>query len=131
MTLFSIQVICREAEQQLLASDPHSDTQQHRVRQLFHRQLLVPLTNGPATLQAYKQWESALPDAQQPFQVPAHVQQGYQKAQQAVGLRTQHEAMTAADKPADENLLAAFLAYVTFEEVTTTQVSLVGSICRV
>ena len=125
VTLFSIQVTCREAEQQLLASDPASDSQQQRVRQLFHRQLLVPLAQGPPALQAYKDWESLLPGAQQPFKVPAHVQQGFQKAQQAVSLRAQHEAMTAEGKPADEELLAAFLAYVKFEEVGSTGLSLV------
>lgn len=117
MTLFSIQVTCREAEQQLLASDPASDSQQQRVRQLFHRQLLVPMAEGPTALQAYEDWESSLPGAQQPFKLPAHVQQGFLKAQQAVSLRAQHEAMTAAGKIADEELLAAFLAYVKFEEV--------------
>lgn len=117
MTLFSLQVTCREAEQQLLASDPQSDAQQQRVRQLFHRQLLVPLAEGPTTMQAYKDWETSLPDAKQPFLVPAHLQQGFQKAQQAVSLRAQHEAMTAANKPADEDLLAAYLAYIKFEEV--------------
>ena len=121
--MFSLQVTCREAEQQLLASDTSSDSQQQRVRQLFHRQLLVPLTEGPSTLQSYQDWEGSLPTAPQPFQVPAHVQQGYQKAQQAVGMRKQHEAMTAVDKPADEELLAAFLAYIKFEEVNLATVA--------
>lgn len=65
MTLVSIQVTCRDVEQQLLASDPTSETQLQRVRQLFQRQLLVPLAQGPSTLQAYKAWEASLPAAQQ------------------------------------------------------------------
>ena len=65
MTLFSIQVTCRDVEQQLLASDPTSDSQLQRVRQLFQRQLLVPLAQGPSTLQAYKAWEASLPHGQQ------------------------------------------------------------------
>ena len=52
-----------------------------------------------------------------PVQLPGHIQQGFQKAQQAVGLRSQHEGMVAADKPADEDLLAAYLAYIKYEEV--------------
>lgn len=118
MTVFSIQVTCREFEAQLAAADPTADAQLQRVRQLYHRQLLVPLANGTQTKQAYLKWESSLPGAQQPAQMPSHVEQGFQKAQQAVTLRCEHEAMVAPDKPADENLLAAFLAYIKYEEVT-------------
>lgn len=117
MTLFSIQVTCRDHEAQLAAAQPSADAQQQRVRQLYHRQLLVPLADGPQTLQSYREWEAQLPGASQPAQVPAHIQQGFQKAQQAVSLRREHEAMVAPDKAADENLLAAFLAYIKYEEV--------------
>lgn len=52
-----------------------------------------------------------------PAQLPGHLQQGFQKAQQAVSLRSQHESLVAADRPADEDLLAAYLAYIKYEEV--------------
>lgn len=117
MTLFSIQVTCREYEAELAAADPASDAQQQRVRQLYHRQLLVPLADAAQTLQSYREWEAQLPGAKQPAQIPGHVEQGYKRAQQAVTLRSEHEAMVAPDKPADETLLAAFLAYVKYEQV--------------
>ena len=117
ITSFSIQVPCREYEHELSAQDPTSDAQLQRVRQLHHRQLQVPLAEAAQTMQSYLKWEASLPDAQQPIQAPSHVQQGFQKAQQAVSLRREHEAMVAPDKPADENLLAAFLAYIKYEEV--------------
>ena len=117
MTLFSIQVACRQYEAELAAADPTSDAQQQRVRQLYHRQLLVPLAAAAHTLQSYREWEAKLPGAAQPADIPDHVQQGFKKAQQAVNLRCEHEAMVAPDKPADENLLAAFLAYIKYEEV--------------
>lgn len=117
MTSSSIQVICREYEHELSARDPTSDAQLLRVRQLYHRQLQVPLAEAAQTMQSYLKWEASLPHAQQAIQAPSHVQQGFQKAQQAVSLRHEHEAMVAPDKPADENLLAAFLAYIKYEEV--------------
>jgi hypothetical protein len=117
ITSFSIQVTCREYEHELSAQDPTSDAQLQHVRQLHHRQLQVPLAEAAQTMQSYLKWEASLPDAQQPIQAPSHVQQGFQKAQQAVSLRREHEAMVAPDKPADENLLAAFLAYIKYEEV--------------
>ena len=119
MTLFSIQVHCRQFEVQLLARDSTSDVQLQRVRQLYHRQLLVPHADADQTMQSYLQWEASLPGAQQ-HKVPQHVEQGFQKAQQAVSIRSEHEAMVAAGKPADENLLAAFLAYIKYEEVCST-----------
>ncbi|DBA73744.1 TPA: hypothetical protein ACH3X2_009718 [Trebouxia sp. C0005] len=106
----------REYEHELSARDPTSDAQLLRVRQLYHRQLQVPLAEAAQTMQSYLKWEASLPHAQQAIQAPSHVQQGFQKAQQAVSLRHEHEAMVAPDKPADENLLAAFLAYIKYEE---------------
>lgn len=101
---------------QLAAADPTAEAQQQRVRQLYHRQLLVPLADAAPTLQAYREWEASLQGDAHPVQVPDHVEQGFKKAQQAVSLRSEHEAMVAPDKPADENLLAAFLAYIKYEE---------------
>ena len=117
MTLFSIQVTCREHEAELAAADPTSDAQQQRVRQLYHRQLLVPLADAAQTLQSYHEWEAQLPGAAQPAHTPDHVEKGFKKAQQAVDARSEHEAMVASDKPADETLLAAFLAYIKYEQV--------------
>ena len=117
VTLFSIQVPCRAYEAQLAAADPSAEAQQQRVRQLFHRQLLVPLADGGKTSQSYQEWEATLSGGLHAAQLPANVEQGFQKAQQAVSLRREHEAMVAADKAADETLLAAYLAYIRYEEV--------------
>lgn len=117
MTLFSIQVTCREHEAELAAAEPAADAQQQRVRQLYQRQLLVPLADADQTLQSYREWEAQLSGAAQPVHIPDHVEKGFKKAQQAVNLRSEHEAMVAPDKPADETLLAAFLAYIKYEQV--------------
>ena len=100
MTLFSVQVHCRQSEVQLLAQKP-SDAQPLRIRQLYQRQLQTPLADGKQTMQEYLKWEASLPSTQQSPQVPQHVEQGFQKAQQAVSIRSEHEAMVAPDKPAD------------------------------
>ena len=127
VTLFSIQVACREYEAQLAATDPTADVQLQRVRQLYHRQLLVPLADSTQTRQSCVDWESSLPGAKHPSQLPSHIEQGFQKAQQAVHLRLEHEATVAPGKPADETLLASFLAYIKYEEVGLTCCSELGS----
>ena len=39
-----------------LAAGAGGDKQSERVRGLFHRQLQVPLEQGPATMAAYTEW---------------------------------------------------------------------------
>lgn len=85
------------------------------VRSLFHRQLQVPLQDGPSTLQQYTTWEQSLPATAQ--DLPASVKQGYTKAQAAAKLRAASETAVNAARPADHDLLAAFMAYLKLEEV--------------
>ena len=42
----------------VLAAGGGGAKQSERVRSLFHRQLQVPLTQGPAAMAAYKEWEA-------------------------------------------------------------------------
>ncbi len=41
----------------MLAAGAGGDKQSQRVRSLYHRQLQVPLAEGPAAMAAYKEWE--------------------------------------------------------------------------
>ncbi len=47
----------REWELSVLTAGAGGDKQSERVRSLFHRQLQVPLAQGPAAVAAYKEWE--------------------------------------------------------------------------
>jgi hypothetical protein len=49
--------------------------------------------------------------------LPASVKQGYTKAQAAAKLRAASETAVNAARPADHDLLAAFMAYLKLEEV--------------
>ena len=46
----------RAWEMSLLAAGAGGDKQSERVRSVFHRQLQVPLEQGPATMAAYNDW---------------------------------------------------------------------------
>jgi hypothetical protein len=43
-------------EMSVLAAGAGGEKQPERVRGMFHRQLQVPLEQGPATMDAYKEW---------------------------------------------------------------------------
>lgn len=47
----------RDFELQLESEGAGGDKHTERVRQLFHRQLQVPLADGPAVMEGYKAWE--------------------------------------------------------------------------
>ncbi|KAK9853378.1 hypothetical protein WJX84_010588 [Apatococcus fuscideae] len=78
------------------------------VESFFHRQLQVPLLDGPSTLAYYKEWAHSDP--------PASVQAGYDKAQAVAAARKDLEIAVAAGKPADMDLLASYMAYVKLEQ---------------
>ena len=48
----------RAWELSVLAAEAGGDKQPERVRSLFHRQLQVPLAQGPAAMAAYMEWEA-------------------------------------------------------------------------
>ena len=49
--------------------------------------------------------------------LPESVKQGYTKAQAMAQARAAHEAAVAPTRPADTELLAAYMAYIQLEEV--------------
>lgn len=51
-----------------------------------------------------------------PQTVPAHIAKAFTKAQEAVALRKPYEDAVAPDRPADANLLAAYMSYVRLEQ---------------
>eukprot|EP00798_Chlamydomonas_sp_ICE-L_P021550 gene21550-28543_t len=106
-----IWAIYRKFELAVEAKGQGGDKQQDKVRQLFHRQLQVPLEDGEATLAAYVQWES-----KHAKDVPPHIMKAHTKAQEAAQLRMSYETAVSADKAPDANVLAAFLAYVKLEQ---------------
>ena len=73
----------------------------------------VPLLSGPETLAAYKALAGSDP--------PAAVKAGYDKAQATAAVRKDLETAIAAGKPADMDLLASYMAYVTLEQVIVSQ----------
>ena len=107
-------------ELSLLESSDGGDKQEERVRSLFCRQLQVPLSNGPSTLEVYTQWEAARGKT-----VPPHITKAYEKAQQAVALRKPYEqaleqaSLTPQDgshgPESSAKLLASHMAYLKLE----------------
>ena len=108
----------REHEQGVLGKGQGGDKQQQRVRQLFHRQLLVPLQDGEDTMAKYQAWEAGVAGSAQPAAVPTHVQKGYNAAQKAVQLRQEYEVAVSPEKGADAAVLEGYMAYIKFEQVS-------------
>eukprot|EP00887_Chlorella_sp_A99_P001390 scaffold8.g1390.t1 len=85
-----------------------------RVRQLYARQLQVPLADGGETLAAYEAWERGRDPAWPGL--PDSLAREHRKADKAASLRAPYEEAVAAGKPADAELLAAYMAYVKVEQ---------------
>ena len=65
-------------------------------------------------LKAHEEWEA---QQSKPQALPPHVRTEYEKAQTAVQQRQAHEQAVAPGKEANEELLAAYMAYVQLEKV--------------
>lgn len=75
----------------------------------------VPLLDGPETL---KEWNRLKGSAEgSTDSLPDGAKQGYQKAQGMVQSRLANEESVATSKPADTDLLTAYMAYIKLEEV--------------
>eukprot|EP00884_Botryococcus_braunii_P015613 jgi/Botrbrau1/2735/Bobra.0164s0015.1 len=98
----------------MLQSGQAQEKQVNALRSLFHRQLQVPLAEGPSTLKAYQEWEQGLGPAG--TELPEAVRVGYEQAQQDVAVRAPFEDAVAPGKPSDADKLATFLSYLKFEE---------------
>ncbi|EPS71935.1 hypothetical protein M569_02822, partial [Genlisea aurea] len=109
----------REFEQaiflDILEKDPQAQEKQRlRIRNLFHRQLSVPLAEIEATYQVYKVWEvedGGLADGNGSSN---DVFPGYQKALKMLNARIDFEEKISKEDSDSEKLLA-FLAYLKFE----------------
>jgi hypothetical protein len=77
----------------------------------------VPLAGGDAALAALAAWEARLPAGAAAPELPPHVERARAKAAAAAAARRGHEAAVAPGRPADADLLAAYMAYIRLEEV--------------
>ncbi|KAK9810066.1 hypothetical protein WJX72_004227 [[Myrmecia] bisecta] len=73
------------------------------------------VTEGGQLWNLYRQYEASAASAD-PDNSDKQTDRGYDKAQRAVKLRAGHEAAVAAGKPADADLLAAYMAYIKLEQ---------------
>ena len=85
----------------------------------------VPLFGNEDTLNALQEWES---QQSKPQELPQHVQSNMRKAQAAVAQRQAHEEAVAPCKPANEELLAAYMAYIQLEQVFSADASSPGMV---
>lgn len=84
------------------------------LRNLFHRQLRIPLADHAQTLEQYKDWEQ-----EQGVQIgtenddlsglPGGVSSAYKKADQMSKARVVYESNISAEKPVDGDLLQHYL----------------------
>lgn len=116
----------REFEQALLiAMEENSkevkDKQVDRIRNLFRRQLSIPLKDIDSTLQDYKFWEEQQGvvignDVDHLAGLPSNVISAYKKALQMYNARAGYEEKVARGKHVDTELFQNYLSYINFEE---------------
>ena len=76
--------------------------------------LQVPLAGNADALEACVAWECTLAE---PQDLPEAVQAGFERAEAAAALRAPNEDAVGPGRPADADLLAAYMAYINLEEV--------------
>ncbi|KAI5593099.1 hypothetical protein BDE02_04G196500 [Populus trichocarpa] len=116
----------REFEQAVLHTIDENDikakeVQVQRIRNIFHRQLSVPLVNLRSTLLAYKAWEveqGIVLDAQssEVDGISSHLASAYQKAMEAYNARAQHEEQISMQNISDTEKIQNFMNYLKFEK---------------
>lgn len=86
------------------------------VRNLFYRQLTVPLADHAQTLEEYKKWEQEqlqggeiTDENKEVASLPPRISYAYQKAEQMCRVREGLESNISAEKPLDGNLLHHYL----------------------
>ncbi|KAK4402037.1 Squamous cell carcinoma antigen recognized by T-cells 3 [Sesamum angolense] len=114
----------REFEQAIFLTFVETDSgakekQTQRIRNLFHRQLSVPLADLKSTLLAYKAWEadheSSIDVNSEEFEgLPSHVVSAYQKALEMLNARS-HLEEQISKKDVDSEKLEEFMTYLKFE----------------
>jgi hypothetical protein len=93
------------------------DKQVDRIRNLFRRQLSVPLSDIDSTLQDYKFWEEQKGtvignDTDQLTGLPSNVISGYKRALQMYNARAGYEEKVAGGKHADAELFQNYLVII-------------------
>ncbi|KAH9287575.1 hypothetical protein KI387_031692, partial [Taxus chinensis] len=116
----------REFEQALLITMEENDgkvksKQVDRIRNIFRRQLSVPLVDMDATLEDYKAWEQQQGnviriDIEHLTGFPSIVIAAYRKAVEMYKSRADHEEKLAVGKNADTKQLQHYLNYINFEK---------------
>jgi RNA recognition motif-containing protein len=123
-----------EFEQSILKTIAESDIegrekQVQRIRNLFHRQLSVPLVDLKSTLLTYKAWEAEQGNNSLQLNtdsldgIPSHVASSYQKALEILTARTHLEDQISRHDSSDSEKLQNFMTYLKFEESSGNPVS--------
>ncbi|KAL2939468.1 Squamous cell carcinoma antigen recognized by T-cells 3 [Bienertia sinuspersici] len=116
----------KEFEQAICLTIDDSDTegkekQVQRVRNLFHRQLSIPLVDMNSSLLAYKVWEVSLGNdldvnSSDLEGIPSHVASAYKKALEMYNARVNLEEQISKSEIPDTERLPLFKKYLKFEE---------------
>ncbi|KAH8509934.1 hypothetical protein H0E87_007738 [Populus deltoides] len=116
----------REFEQAVLHTIDENDIkakelQVQRIRNIFHRQLSVPLVNLRSTLLAYKAWEVEQgidldAKSSEVDGISSHLASAYQKAMEAYNARAQHEEQISMQNISDTEKIQNFMNYLKFEK---------------
>uniref|UniRef100_A0A6M2ETE4 RRM domain-containing protein n=1 Tax=Populus davidiana TaxID=266767 RepID=A0A6M2ETE4_9ROSI len=116
----------REFEQAVLHTIDENDIkakelQVQRIRNIFHRQLSVPLVNLRSTLLAYKAWEVEQgidldAKSSEVDGLSSHLASAYQKAMEAYNARAPHEEQISMQNISDTEKIQNFMNYLKFEK---------------
>ncbi|KAL3597947.1 hypothetical protein D5086_009584 [Populus alba] len=116
----------REFEQAVLHTIDENDIkakelQVQRIRNIFHRQLSVPLVNLRSTLLAYKAWEVKQgidldAKSSEVDGLSSHLASAYQKAMEAYNARAPHEEQISMQNISDTEKIQNFMNYLKFEK---------------
>lgn len=116
----------REFEQAVLHTIDENDIkakelQVQRIRNIFHRQLSVPLVNLRSTLLAYKAWEvdqgiDLDAKSSEVDGLSSHLASAYQKAMEAYNARAPHEEQISMQNISDTEKIQNFMNYLKFEK---------------
>lgn len=116
----------REFEQAVLHTIDENDIkakelQVQRIRNIFHRQLSVPLVDLRSTLLAYKAWEvdqgiDLDAKSSEVDGLSSHLASAYQKAMEAYNARAPHEEQISMQNISDTEKIQNFMNYLKFEK---------------
>lgn len=116
----------REFEQAVLHTIDENDIkakelQVQRIRNIFHRQLSVPLVDLRSTLLAYKAWEVEQgidldAKSSEVDGLSSHLASAYQKAMEAYNARAPHEEQISMQNISDTEKIQNFMNYLKFEK---------------